>query len=100
MREAPEPFISVDDADPCKEQSKTEFFERTLDTIGISAEERRVFCEIKTYDLYPHGADRTVESDDRLTVLIVRDRVAASVLERRDDLNFTEVLSAVYTAPL
>lgn len=97
MEVVPEPFTTIDGADPSIEQARTSFFDEVLEELEVNGEDRRAFCEITSYQLRDFSGD--TESDDRLSVLIVKDVVVASVLERRNERNQTEVFSASYLTP-
>ncbi len=93
----PEPFVVVDQGDVAIDRERTAFFEAVLQLLPLNEQERVRDCQIVSAELAQLLEQR--ESNDRITVLIIHDRVAASVLERRTEFNNTEVLFASYVTP-
>lgn len=70
------------------EERKDRFFDEVINFIGYDLRARRTFCEVQAKEL---GT-----SNELANLLIVRDILVASVIARRDDLNFWQVASAHY----
>jgi len=77
------------------------FFDEILDYLGWSQEARKHFANRYSMELYsPSPTDtRSIPSNDRVTLLVLLDFTVASVLERRDDRNEIQVVSACYLNP-
>lgn len=82
------------------EEEKNRFFNAVLDYVGYDQRARECFAEIRPMVLHrydSHGQLRP--TDDRITMLIMKDKITASVLERRNDANWIEVAFACYLTP-
>lgn len=76
------------------------FFGEVLDYLEYNRKARESFTKIESRVLQRlDNHNRPFPTDDLLTLLIVRDYVAASVLEKRDERNFVQVVSACYLTP-
>lgn len=76
------------------------FFDSVLDTLGFDDKARTAFVERDSFVLHrtdKHGS--MLPTDNRITLLIARGVVVASILERRNDFNFIEVAGASYLTP-
>jgi hypothetical protein len=93
----PEPFVVIDQGDEVIERERTAFFEAILQQLALSEAERQRDCQVVTSELV--HPDKGRETDDRITMLIVSDRLAATVLERRTEFNYTEVAFASHVTP-
>lgn len=82
------------------EKEKIRFFEELLDFLGYDQRARGAFAEIIPMMLHRYDSSGQVRpTDDRITLLIIRDHITASVLERRNGLNWLEVAFASYLNP-
>ena len=96
----PDQFAVITGEEHFIEEEKNNFFEAVLDYVGYDQKARESFAEILPMILHRydnHGQVRP--TDDRVTLLIIRDRVVASVLERRNDANWVEAAFACYLKP-
>lgn len=77
-----------------------EFFGNVLDYLEYSPRARRNFATIESMVLQRlDSQNRSFPTDDLITLLIVKDFVVASVVEKRDERNFIQVVSACYLTP-
>jgi hypothetical protein len=82
------------------EKEINRFFSTVLDTLGFDQKATEAFAERDSFTLHRTDSEgNPYPIDDRITLLIVRGRVVASILERRDDLNYVEVAGASYLTP-
>ncbi len=82
------------------EKERERFFNSVLGALGYSDEERAVFAEIRSLVLHSYDTQgQVLPTDDRITLLIARNCVVASILETRDDLNYVQVSPASYLNP-
>lgn len=93
----PEPFVVMDQVDETVDRERTVFFETVLEQLALGEAERQRDCQIVTRELVRPDEDQ--ETNDRITMLIVSDRIAATVLERRTEFNYTEVAFASHVTP-
>ena len=91
----PDTFI-VDPSEGAFIQDKIEaFFGEIIDYLGYGQAATLAFARVKSYEL----RTPTTETDDRITLLIIRDRLTAAVCKLRTDFNFVEVSFAHYLSP-
>ena len=91
--------VNVDEVERVKEVIE-QFFGNVLDFLEYNPKARKYFTKIESMVL--QGLDqqnRPFPTDDLITLLIVKDYIAASVLEKRDERNFVQVVSACYLTP-
>lgn len=81
------------------EEKKTEFFLGILDFIGYDQKARRVYARIESKGIYRENFEDVIETDDRITSLVVQGQLAATVLERRDEMNEIQAHFASYLTP-
>lgn len=99
LPKAPEPFIIITGKDDVIQQKIDSFFQQIVDFLGYSGRAAKAFIERKTQTLGIEEPTCFRPSDDRITLLLVYDHAVASVLERRNNNNYIEVLSACYLTP-
>ena len=96
----PDKFVVITGEEHFIEGKKNNFFEAVLDYVGYDQRARESFAEILPMVLHRydnHGQVRP--TDNRVTLLLIRDRMVASVIERRNDANWVEVAFACYLKP-
>jgi hypothetical protein len=92
----PESFIITTGEDEYINEKTNHFFESVLDVLSYNLAARKAFVEQRTQTLGIEEPNGFRPSDNKITLLIARDLTIASVLERRDDLNYIEVSFAHY----
>lgn len=88
--------VAPDDADIIEAYIR-HFFDAVMTALQLGPDYRRAFVTVEPRELrygQPAGGHTT---NDRLTLLLVDDFPAASVLETRTPLNYVRLQAAVYT---
>lgn len=78
------------------------FFDRVLDTLGYSAEQRAAYCQLRVRELpteWAREGEPFHPTDDRITELLAKDQTIATALEIRNSFNFSQILLADYLTP-
>ena len=98
---APELFTVPTGEGGIIEDTIESFFDEILDYLGWGQEARTHFANRYSMELHSSGPTeaKSIPSNDRVTLLVLRDFTVASVLERRDDRNEIQVVSACYLNP-
>ena len=82
------------------EEEKIRFFEAVLDFVGYDLSAKEAFAEILPMVLHRYDSRGQVRpTDDSISLLIMKGRLAASLVERRNDFNYVEVSFACYLTP-
>ncbi|OGM03764.1 hypothetical protein A2112_02240 [Candidatus Woesebacteria bacterium GWA1_42_12] len=82
------------------EEVKNVFFDEILDFMGYNQKARVAFAEILPMELHrPDISGQVRLPSGRITLLILRDHITASVLERSNDFGDIEVVFANYLDP-
>lgn len=96
LPETPARFTVITGEEERVEQTIESFFGGILDFLGYNHRARTAFVKIEAYTLGVEHPGHLQPTDDRITLLIARDITLASVLARRNEFNWIEVLSACY----
>lgn len=79
-----------------------EYFQKTLDQLGFSPERIAAYCRLRMRSL-PRETQKENEpfqtTDDCITELVCGETTIATVLEIRNDFNFSQMLFADYLTP-
>ncbi len=99
LPKVPEPF-TLNTGEGDSQGVIDKFFGEVMDYLDYSQKAREIFVHIEAEILKRRDKQgHLLPTDDILTLLIVQNFVAASVLQWRDEQNYAQVLSACYLTP-
>lgn len=93
-----EPFTVITGEEVMIQEKIDLFFRGILDFLGYDERARKAFVNIEIRNLAFNGP-QVRASDDMIHWLIIGNYCVASVINRRDEFNYVEVLSACYLTP-
>ncbi len=97
MNPVPEPMLVSTGDQGIIGQAMNSFFDSIVPSLGLDVRTLTADVEIISHVLHKYDSHEQVRpTDDRLTILVVQDRVVASVLERRTEFNHIQVLFSRY----